>query len=1436
MSNELTPEMVIRKHIKVKLKTLEQDQQTAIGHLRHERNVRNDYMGRAPLELLQNAIDRAECHISVRLCSTTRTFTVANDGSVFTYKNNDSESWSDFAALCAVNSSNKIAGQSIGNKGVGFRSIWEFCNQVKVVSKLSHSPSEYWGFRLYFPFKEHCLDTWEDTALAQKVRNGIAALPVEKGMAPSFYFPEYLSDQVVSDAAMSTEVTLEKLSDDVIEQLKQHLQELTSANLMFAGYCKTRHTANHPLNAEIVIDDVVTIIDLQPDKSTYHLLDVDTSEILGEENKHVVDKIDYKLGRAPQLTLAIPKVAEADKDGCFHCYLPTEMDSKSPLHIHGDFYLDLSRKHIDFEKNAYNFFLLQKAACEFVSFLKKYPSDIPLVLACKMLRKVGPFGGFLCNQFEDGKTLSSLLAGLVGASPHLSQQDLKHIYQLISDYIPEGIKYERGTTYDRRVVNYLSGFSRTDLKIVPIVSSLTKDDGWAATDYISLPLSNKKHGARLFCADRSSNAIAINAPNVVVTRWRFPVCIASRLKNYMIWQEYSASESVIRSIVRSQEETQQCSQREVLLKAASDVDPHKGETFTNWRFIGQDPYPSQRLLIPVHGGGWAPAALCFMKTEYVDERFINTECFFEVDEKRVQNYLGSDYRAQLLHWGVWNVVPLLNCGTITSSKWQLAKNINDLILSEEPYRILRALACAFKIWTQAQYFKSSPAVLNNVRDSLLNSRWLKARNGVCDSLFSPSHCFLSSSRRPLFLVPSLMKGELKNDEKQLLIWLGVYELDEESCVEKLSKAARFVVDGLSIGKQRDVSREYRAIVTRLNDLDEVPAAIPADFPLLVRDGVIYREAEDGEQVIFLTADEYRQLKGCSLPELLLWDVPRETSVGLASKMSGVERLNLVSFTSPVFDELEADLVTFEKLQTEILPKLFAYTEQADELNRDPNEDAIRLRWGRVDIRRTDEAKVGFKDLQGAVVSSAELAQELVLWSQTRSKESPLSLFLHANFDFNNSHCLLRLSRWFAIEIFQLPSLQSGFFMVLLNQVDSLDPVRVDAIRKAISTWLNKADEARLISELESCTGRVMNNGRWRVIDSYDGLALSYPELKCSIDKAYHWAIEQLNPSEKNMQTLQGWLDIHQAKLETFNPDYNLIISSLEFETVLSTFNFEPKSYVLQALGIPIAEFEQLDNKVDVELTMLRKVGFVVKQPTEHAQPAVCVTDRTIQSNGVTTGRLVATQSQDKRNQYAESRAQRGQNAEFQLAFDVAKQIHELNVDQQKVVFKIITNEYRRLTKLTEHNSIIRRSLINQTQAAMPENERQWADLVHIGLRWDGCGYDVLGYDSGLEKLLLIEMKRTNVNPPEIHLTENERKSILSYSSNEFQDSYPSTQWRIYVSYGGDVTIDCTEAIVTALNEHANMYKAVKQTLVAESWRLSLLIDSKNNHIHTAEAS
>ncbi len=114
-----------------------------------EKALIQDYSGRVVYELLQNALDRSDRLILVRWDPASRCLEVANDGHPVTAYPSPAAVRSDFHALLSLHSSAKTAQESVGNKGVGFRSVFSAAEEVEVWSRTTERL--WWGMRLTHP-------------------------------------------------------------------------------------------------------------------------------------------------------------------------------------------------------------------------------------------------------------------------------------------------------------------------------------------------------------------------------------------------------------------------------------------------------------------------------------------------------------------------------------------------------------------------------------------------------------------------------------------------------------------------------------------------------------------------------------------------------------------------------------------------------------------------------------------------------------------------------------------------------------------------------------------------------------------------------------------------------------------------------------------------------------------------------------------------------------------------------------------------------------------------------------------------------------------------------------------------------------------------------------------------------------------------------------
>ena len=117
------------------------------------------YAGRVAFELVQNALDRAERRVWVSLVENGEeaTLLVGNDGRPVTTdqdfdytKQVTGRRRADLNALLSLHTSNKSPDESLGNKGIGFRSVFDVSDRVQVWSRCRDEHT-WWGVELLRP-------------------------------------------------------------------------------------------------------------------------------------------------------------------------------------------------------------------------------------------------------------------------------------------------------------------------------------------------------------------------------------------------------------------------------------------------------------------------------------------------------------------------------------------------------------------------------------------------------------------------------------------------------------------------------------------------------------------------------------------------------------------------------------------------------------------------------------------------------------------------------------------------------------------------------------------------------------------------------------------------------------------------------------------------------------------------------------------------------------------------------------------------------------------------------------------------------------------------------------------------------------------------------------------------------------------------------------
>jgi hypothetical protein len=128
-----------------------------------------EYEGRAVLELIQNGHDAigressGRIHVLLDMDDAEPALYVANDGVPFSSAN--------FLAIIGFGLSDKSAGEGIGNKGLGFRSVLRLTDRPEVYSRDPDDPSDrgFSGYSFRFPTDDELAALAEDEQLGKRL-------------------------------------------------------------------------------------------------------------------------------------------------------------------------------------------------------------------------------------------------------------------------------------------------------------------------------------------------------------------------------------------------------------------------------------------------------------------------------------------------------------------------------------------------------------------------------------------------------------------------------------------------------------------------------------------------------------------------------------------------------------------------------------------------------------------------------------------------------------------------------------------------------------------------------------------------------------------------------------------------------------------------------------------------------------------------------------------------------------------------------------------------------------------------------------------------------------------------------------------------------------------------------------------------------------------
>ena len=391
------------------------------------KEVEHQYNGRFGIELMQNAHDALfgthETVTNQRIEFVFEkdekdfgTLYVANDGEPFTLSN--------FKALSNLGQSDKDPLQSIGNKGIGFRSVLEISKSPQIYSRWTRDSSNFDGFcfgfdpdvaqtlltsiervvsgrnDVYSPYdSDKPLLKWDDNRYSEfrdryqqlyrtdeqwllKELNSLSPYTLPTPICLE-EFPEKVFD--FENRGFSTVVRLPLLSKQAKISVKRKLEELDENSIIFLQRVNSLRIVSgkrddcYVRTKKLRKRDKEGGIEIHISKEKYrddHKGNYSTtshywlwSKTIGDsdqlERKAIQKSVKDLPGKWPsvdQATVSLAvKVGNSSANGVFNIYLPTNLPSGCSADFSAPFYGDISRTRIDFSK-PFNQLLLQTIA------------------------------------------------------------------------------------------------------------------------------------------------------------------------------------------------------------------------------------------------------------------------------------------------------------------------------------------------------------------------------------------------------------------------------------------------------------------------------------------------------------------------------------------------------------------------------------------------------------------------------------------------------------------------------------------------------------------------------------------------------------------------------------------------------------------------------------------------------------------------------------------------------------------------------------------------------------------------------------------------------------------------------------------------------------------------------------------------------------------
>jgi hypothetical protein len=315
----------LEDNVGLQLKHYKEQPLRMISDFEKERESTGEYNGRQLLELLQNADDQEATTVSIRLDTSCDILTISNSGNPFVE--------SGFTSLMISNVSSKTKQQFIGNKGLGFRSIVSWADQVEIVSA-----------GLSVKFSEAIAEQVFKNLFAPEQRSQILS---SRGMNSDAIPVAFLAIPEIEESELTTWATQIKIryKREFLDDIRQQLKSLESKILLFLNHIERVEIEVDGAKREISRNSKGREITIAGECWTIYESTAPLPPELQDKTTTEEEYYSIKIALAPEL--------DRGSETLFS-FFPTKVDINFPMVVHGTFDLDSSRNQlINTKKNEY---------------------------------------------------------------------------------------------------------------------------------------------------------------------------------------------------------------------------------------------------------------------------------------------------------------------------------------------------------------------------------------------------------------------------------------------------------------------------------------------------------------------------------------------------------------------------------------------------------------------------------------------------------------------------------------------------------------------------------------------------------------------------------------------------------------------------------------------------------------------------------------------------------------------------------------------------------------------------------------------------------------------------------------------------------------------------------------------------------------------------